>query len=78
MFYPKSKAKLKRLDLTLAQWHELIGEEAYDVYCEIDPLNIYLDHTDGTYSVRGAWCADNLTAEQLRDGILSFKQEVAR
>lgn len=67
----KSTSTLKPINMSLGIL-KLLGDDAYSVYITVDPLHIFLDTKDGTFSVRGALDADDLTEDQLRDGILSF------
>lgn len=62
---------LKRIN-NLHDLITLLGEDVYNIFADITPLDIFLDTKDGTFSVRGAWDADDLTLLQLKDGLLAF------
>ena len=51
---------------------KILGRECYMVFLTIYPLKLYRDPIDDTYSVRGLWDADDLTAEDLINGIFAF------
>lgn len=53
---------------------DLLGWSAYCVYRDTDPLQIYYDDVECTFSVRGCWEVDCLSIKQLKQGLLSFAE----
>ena len=53
-----------------------LSDKAQDFYSGCDPLNIY-EHSNGTYSVTGLFCGEDMTADEVNEMLEQLADEAA-
>lgn len=55
--------------------NHLLSIYARDIYAHSDPMDVYLDESDNTYSVRGLIDGDNMTIDDIEEALVTMSIE---